>query len=172
MKHVFPLIISILLLFAAIGGYWYMTFAISNAIGTIADAKGSIESTREREQMTRTASSFLAETAAERAELDTFIAQNADFVAVIESIEGAAAREKVSATVDSVNVSKTSQKYHEIVAVSVSARGSFGGVLSFASALETLPFASRVTSLSLDSTGGTGWYLQASMEFVKRKPTP
>ena len=169
MKHIVFLIISLAIFAAAVGGYWFMHQNISSGVNQIAAARAEADAANGREQFARAASSFLSDTSLEREELETFVVQDADVVAAIETIEASAKREKITASVSSVNVNSKGQQFHEIVTMTVSARGSFAALNAFAASLESLPFASRVLSLTLEESAERSWFLTASLEFVKRK---
>jgi hypothetical protein len=169
MKHIVFLIIAGVIFLTAVGGYWFMLQNISVGVNQIAAARSEAEAANGREQFARAASSFLSDTALEREELETFVVQDADVVAAIETIEASAKREKITASVSSVNVNGKGQQFHEIVTMTVSARGSFAALNAFAASLESLPFASRVLSLSLEESAERSWFLSANVEFVKRK---
>ncbi|MBY0539609.1 hypothetical protein K2P56_04240 [Patescibacteria group bacterium] len=169
MKHLIFLVISVIIFLAAVGGYWFMLQNISLGVNQIAAARAEADAANGREQFARAASSFLSDTSLEREELETFVVQDADVVAAIETIEASAKREKITASVSSVNVNTKGQQFHEIVTMTVSARGSFAALNAFASSLESLPFASRILSLSLEESAERSWFLSASLEFVKRK---
>ena len=170
MKHLFPLIIGILFVAAAAAGYWFMHRNISQGVDEIAAARAEADAAGGREQFARAAGAFLSDTAIEREELNTFVVQDEDFVAAIETIEASAKREKVTATVASVNVNSKTNQFHEVITMTVSARGSFAALTAFAASLESLPFASRVLTLSLEETAERVWFLNTSVEFIKRTP--
>lgn len=169
MKHFIYLIVALLFLAASAGGYWFMHDTITRGVNEIAKARAEADAASGREQFSRAAASFLSDTALEREELNTFVVQDEDFVAAIETIEASAKREKVAVTVASVEVNSKTQQFHEVITMTVSARGPFAGLATFAGSLESLPFASRVLALSLEETADKAWFLTASVEFIKRK---
>ncbi|MBX9765327.1 hypothetical protein K2X83_01665 [Patescibacteria group bacterium] len=172
MKHLGYLIMGLLLLAAAMAGYWFMHTTISRGVDEIAGARAEAEAASGREQFARAAGAFLSDTALEREELNTFVVQDEDFVAAIETIEASAKREKITVTVGSVEVNTQKNQFHEVITMTVSARGPFAALTAFAASLESLPFASRVLSLSLEESAERAWFLNASLEFIKRKPLP
>ncbi len=172
MKHVLFLSFSVILVVAAAFGYWFMHDSISRGVDEIAAARSEAEAASGREQFQKAASAFLSDTERERQELSTFIVQDADFVAAIETIEASAKREKVSVSVGSVTVENKTHQFHEVVTMTLSARGGFASLVAFAASLESLPFASRVQGLSIESAADKEWFLTTTIEFIKQKPQP
>lgn len=170
MKNILPLILAVLVLVAALAGYWYLLSAVRSAMDVGATARAEGSAAEEREKFARTAETFLAGLSAEQTELETLVARDEDFVSVIEMVEATALREGVKATIGSVSVEKQGAQFHETVSVSASARGSFKNVASFISALETLPFASRVVAVNLETSTDESWFGTVTIEIVKRKP--
>jgi hypothetical protein len=146
--------------------------SISRGVDEIAAARSEAEAASGREQFQKAASAFLSDTERERQELSTFIVQDADFVAAIETIEASAKREKVSVSVGSVTVENKTHQFHEVVTMTLSARGGFASLVAFAASLESLPFASRVQGLSIESAADKEWFLTTTIEFIKQKPQP
>ena len=149
MKQLPVLIFSLLLALAAIGGYFFMLDSIQTAVDGIAIARADSRSAEERGKLAQTANVFMSETIATRSELGTFVTGDADFVSAIEMIEAAGKREKIEVVIGSVNVKKIDAKTHEIATIILSAKGSFAGLVAFASALESLPLSSRGGSIFL-----------------------
>lgn len=170
MKYIFPVLAALLFLSAAVGGYWYVHTMMRVSMDAEATARAEGAQAEEREKFARTARTFLDGIRAERTELSSYVATDADFVAIIETIEAAALRERVSVSVGSVSVQPESSKFHERVALELSATGSFANITMFASALETLPFASRVTSVALEQSLDRTWFSRITMDVLKRKP--
>jgi len=170
MKHLIGIILALILFVAAVGGYVYLHQEVRASMDAEATARAEGAAAEERERHARAARSFLSGVAAEQTELATYVATDADFLAVIETIEAAARREKVTLAIGSVSVGEEESKYHEQVAVVLSAEGTFANVARFASALETLPFASKLVSASFEKATGKSWFLKARILFVKRKP--
>jgi hypothetical protein len=171
MKQLPLLILAFVLFSAAAFGYWYLNTEIGKYAALIAASQTNNQSASAREAFNRSANEFLFETSSVRAEASAFVAQDADFVSVIETVEAAARREGVAVEVGSVNVSAGGLKSHELVALTLSAKGGFTDVVAFVSALEALPFASRVNAVSLELSE-KGWFARATLEFVKRKSSP
>lgn len=169
MKQLPILILALLLAIAAIGGYVFMLTTIQTAVDEIASARADSQSAEERETLAQTANIFMTDTAPARSELDTFVTTDAEFVSAIDMLESAGKREKVDVTIGSVSVKKTAAKAHEAATVILSAKGSFAGLAAFASAVESLPLASRVTSVSLEASTDNSWFGTFSLEFLKRK---
>lgn len=169
MKQLPILILTILIALGASGGYVFMLQTIQTAIDGIAVARAESKTAEEREKLAQTANVFISENALARAEADTYVTSDAEFVSVIEMIEAAGKREKVSVTIGSVNVKKITAKSHDGATMVLSAKGSFAGLAAFASALESIPFASRVTSASLEASTDNSWFGAFTLEFVKRK---
>ncbi|HEY4473790.1 MAG TPA: hypothetical protein VI957_01340, partial [Candidatus Paceibacterota bacterium] len=91
-----------------------------------------------------------------------------DIVAVIETIELAAKREKVELSIASVDVETGAWKRHEPVRAVMTAAGSFASLAAFATALETLPRIARVEKFGME-TVGKELFGTFEISFVKEK---
>ncbi len=169
MKQLPILIFAFLLAAAAAGGYLFMLLTIQTAVDDIASARADSQTAEEQDTLAQTANVFISDTAPVRSELGTFVTTDAGFVSAIEMMESAGKREKVDVTIGSVNVKKIDAKSHELAAVILSGKGSFSNLAAFASALESLPLASRVVSVGLEASADNTWFGTFSLEFVKRK---
>ncbi len=173
MKKFTPLLIGLILLVGALGCYVYLSMRISGFVTTIGKAKESSFSSDARDQALRRADVLIAETASSNTELATFIVPDSDSVRLIDAIEATAKREGVQATIGSVSVLPASWTYHEPVRVIFSARGSLGALSHFASAIETLPEASRLVTASFEASDNKMWFATFAVDFIKEKtPTP
>ncbi len=170
MKNIVGAVIGLLFALGAIGGYAYLIYEVHTAMNTGATARAEGVAAEEQDRFASTAQTLLAGLAVEQVELETYVAKDADFVAVIEAIEGAAAREGVKASIGSVNVIAGSSQFHETVTVTASSRGTFKNITSFISALGTLPLASRVSAVALEASGDNSWFATVTLEVLKRKP--
>ncbi|MES2014655.1 MAG: hypothetical protein V4437_02465 [Patescibacteria group bacterium] len=169
MKKFTTLIVSLLLLGVAITLFVFLVTRITTFTTVIAKAKESSAAADMRDTALQNASALIADTAPARAELATFIVQNSDSIRIIDAVESAAKREKVTATIGSVTVLPTKWQYHEPVQVIVSARGSFATLARFAAALEALPEASRIENISLEASTNHSWFGRFTIDFVKEK---
>ena len=153
------LALGIVMTALAAGVYAYLIGDIKTSVDAIAVTEGDIASAGARAARAQSAQAFLAGTAHERAELESFIAGDENIVAAIEAIEGEAKRDKVAATISSVAREPMDEwGHHELVRVEISGTGSFEALGAFTAALEALPFASRLTSVSLQGGTGSSWY--------------
>ncbi len=150
--------------------YVVLLFEIAHAVEVITEAKADAELAGLREEAGRAAALFMTETAEARAEIAGFVVDDENPVALIEAIEDAARRSGISVTIGSVSVIPGSWEYHEAVSVGMSARGAFSDLGAFVTRLESLPLASRVEDVSLESLGGGAWFGTFTVRFVKEKP--
>lgn len=169
MRKFTALILGLLFLAATIAGYAFVHARISGFVATIAKAKETAFSTDARDQALRRADALITETAAGRAELETFVVPDSDSVRLIDAVEAAAKREGVTVTIGSVAVLPASWTYHEPVRVTLSARGSLSALSRFASALETLPEASRLVTASFEASADRQWFATIVIDFIKEK---
>ena len=160
--------IALLFCAAAVMGYAFVLGEISFSLSTIATMRGQVAAVERQETHVRTAELFTAETGALQGELDGFIAHDDDIVAVIETIELAAKREKVELSIASVDVETGAWKRHEPVRAVMTAAGSFASLAAFATALETLPRIARVEKFGMETVGKV-WFGTFEISFVKEK---
>ncbi len=169
MNRFMPLLVSVIVLVAAIAGYVFLSVQIRQAASAASAATENVSATGKQESFQRSIWAFMQDTERERAELATFVAKDNDIVTLIETIENAAKREKVSATIGSVSVSAVDWKYHEPLEVSLSAQGSFAALAAFATDLESLPQASRLSRMTVEASDKNLWFGTFTVEFVKEK---
>lgn len=173
MKKFTPLVLGCICLVVTAGLFLFINARISGFVTTIAKAKEGSFSIDTRDQALKRADILIAETALNRAELATFIVSDSDSVRLIDTIEATAKRERVTATIGSVTVVPTEWTYHELVRVVFSARGSLTAMTRFASAIETLPEASRLANVSFEISDANIWFATFTVDFIKEKsPKP
>ncbi|MES2134696.1 MAG: hypothetical protein V4449_00430 [Patescibacteria group bacterium] len=158
-----------MLLCVATSGYVFVHVRISGFVATIAKAKEVSFSTDTRDLALRRAGTILAETTSRREELATFVVSDSNSLRIIEAVEATAKRENVKTTIGSVSVLSTTLTYHEPVRVTLSAQGSLGDLVRFASALETLPEASRLVTMSFQVSDNHLWFGTFVIDFIKEK---
>ncbi len=170
MKSYFSLGITLLLACVAVFGYGFLVFAINSSLQEISISKEDVASISARSVFAKNMEVFLQETTTTREELKSFIAKDNDVVSSIELLERAAKREAVEISIATVAVSSQDWKFHEVVNVTFSVEGSFAALTSFASALETLPQVSRITSTTLEAPEeGKEWFGAFTVQFLKTK---
>jgi hypothetical protein len=170
MKYVITLSVAVLCALLSGFAYWYLMNDITNFLGTIATIRENVSSVGQRDSIQRSQDVFLEETATERSELETFVTRDVDIVHIIETIEAAGRREKVLVTIGSVVVeSPVHLKQHEVVRVTMSARGTFASLGAFTTALETFPVASRLSELKLEASTNNLWFGTYTLVLVKEK---
>lgn len=152
-------------------GYVFVLGEIYASLSTIATADAQVVAVERQEAEARAAQLFTSDTSSLQSELDAFVAHDTDIVAVIDSIEATAKREKITLAIAAVAVGSQSKwKRHEPVNVTMTANGSFSVLAAFITALETLPRAARVENFAIE-TIGTGWFGTLQISFVKEKTT-
>lgn len=170
MKNIVLLIISVLVFFASWGGYAFLMTRINTSIDSIATTKVRIDSVGRREGLAKTAEFFIADTESDREELARFVVDDQGVIEVIETIEAAARREKIDASISSVTIqANEGWQSHELVRVAVNGKGKYTALAAFASALETLPFAARLESVSLENISDRTWSGGYTVVLVKEK---
>ncbi len=160
---------SLLILVAAsVAGYVFMISKIDGAVQAIATANEQVQSLTARETFARSAGTFLSDTAAARAEIATFVANDAAVAGIIQSLEDEGKRGKVAVSVGSVTVVPDGWKQHELLRVELSAHGQFAALGNFATVLESLPFASRLETASFE-VSDKSWFSSFVLVFPKGK---
>ena len=172
MKRFTPLFLSLALLVAALGVYGFLSFGISRAVGAASEARAAAASSGARALFRQNIAGFLGMTEESRTALATFVPADKDVPALIQEIEDAAKREKVSVTISQVSVGTADWKYFEPLEIKLSARGSFTAVAAFATDLESLPHPSRLSSFAAQSASGGSWFATYAVDFVKQKTSP
>lgn len=171
MKDVFPLVLSILVFFAALGAYAFLYTNVNNSTERIEVALHGSETLTRRDALARSIEVFLKGVETERATLDRYVIEDEGVVDVIELVEAVADRENVGISISSVSVSgPPGWSYHERVDIILSADGTFANLTDFIATLEALPAAARVESASLERSGGSSWFASVAVTFVKEKP--
>lgn len=169
MKQYFPLVVSALLAFVLAGGYTFMLMQTDGAIGRIEEALVETDVLARQSASFQSAQAFLADTSDLRVVLDRAVVGRDEIVPVIELLENAARREGVSLSLSNVSVAGEAWQYHERLALSFSAQGTFHEITRFIGALEALPRVARLESGALESAGGREWFGTFIVSFVKEK---
>jgi len=170
MKNTATLIFAIAVFLGSLGGYVFLMMRINTSVDNIAAAKVSIDSIGKREQFAKTANIFLADTGNEKQTLARFVIDDQKIIDVIETIETTARREKVDASISSVTLQNEQDwKNHETVRIVINGEGTYAALAAFSSALETLPFASRLESVSFEHVSGHSWFGGYTVVLVKEK---
>ena len=126
MKQIVILVSTVIVFVAALGFYLFLMTDITKFLATIATIKEQISTAGLRDSLQRSQEIFVQETALERDEIETFVASDSGIVNIIETIEAAGRREKVLVTIGSVVVQSPPElKQHELVRITMSARGGF-----------------------------------------------
>ncbi len=170
MKNFFlPTVFSLLLL-GAVCLYVFLVEDIASSMTAIAAAKESALQVGAEADIAHGTDIFMADTAAEQTELETFVVKDSESVRIVNAIDDAATRAHVTPTIGSVSVLPTSWQYHEPVEVVVSAKGSAAALTSFATLLQSLPEASELKTMSLEASTNNSWFGKFIVDFVKEKP--
>lgn len=114
------------------------------------------------------------DTAADRAELRTFILGKDDVADFLELIEGAARKQGLTPKTRSVEVEKLEGTTNfEAIALALEFEGSYKGVTAMLPLIESLPYQLEVRSVSLERTGDEGatslWRGILQLRVVKEK---
>jgi hypothetical protein len=170
MKNLVTFIFALFVTVLLAGGFWFMYAHIASGISRAQTAHAQSEALSARDALVRSQQIFLESVSVERDQIASFVASDADVVAVIEIIEDTARQARVSVAISSINtLDGEGWGYHEKVAVNFSASGSFANMTSFMSALETLPTASILESASLEAEAQSRWFGTFTITFVKNR---
>ena len=170
MKQLVAIITALVCAVLLAGGYAFMLIDINDNVARSAAAEGGAESLSIRDAAARSLELFLSRSAAERAALNAFIVPDEDVVAVIELLEDAARRTGVSIAISTIAAApRDGWSAHEAVEVSFSATGTFVKLARFSALLEALPLASRLESVSLETSAEGAWFGSFSMFFIKER---
>lgn len=170
MKKILPLIIACLTLILLAFGYAFMYRQVADGVQRASVALGQVDTLSERDALVRSQEVFLEHAATELAAVNTYVADDADVVALIETIEDTARREGVSVTISSVDTTdEGGWGFHEGVIIRFSSAGTFGNMARFIAALEALPRASTLQNAALEVSSGGTWFASLSVMFVKVK---
>ena len=168
-KHLGLLILALIMLVAAVGGYAYMMYEINVAIDEIAFTKTSVDTIGKKSAAIQNAERFLTETEAEREMLSKYVIRDTDVVRPIRAIEEAAESERVDVDISSAHTQSVADwNYHEAIRVTFSGSGSYANLVHLASALETLPFAARLEKVTFEVTADE-WFATYALLIVKEK---
>ncbi len=169
MKHIRALIAPVLLFVAVVSGYGFLFVNISRDVSAAFADRASAAALGQEESLQKTVQQFVTDTAAERTELASYVATDGDVVTLIQEIESVAGRDNVSLSVGAIAAVPSDWHYHEPLDVSLSASGSFSALAAFAADLESLPQASRLSSITFEASRGGGWTATCTVEFLKEK---
>jgi hypothetical protein len=135
---------------------------------TVADRSQSAAAGQE-ESAQKTLQAFVTDTAPAQSELASYVADDASVVGIIQTVEDAASREGISVTIGAIAVAPADWRYHETLSLSLSATGPFSALAAFSTDLESLPYASHLESVSLQSASGKNWFASYTLDFLKQK---
>lgn len=170
MKHLIPLIFSILLFATLFGAYSVMYGRIDANIERSSGALAQTQSLSSKDALVRSQQILLEGTKEERAQLNTYVASENDVVSMIELIERTADSEDVRLSISTVNERAIDDwAYHEGIEIRFSVVGTFREITSLTATLEALPVAVHVQNVSLEAAGGGEWFGTFSVMFVKMK---
>lgn len=167
MRYFAP-IIAVVYMSAALGLCVWLDYDIKQSAALIGSARDQVAAIAARDTFAKTAAQFLAQTSAERSAIQFFLTPAEGTASAIELVEDAAAIAKVSASVGSASLVPLSQPHHERLDIAASADSTFAGAARFATVLESLPRASYLKEVRLESTD-KGWYGTYVVAFIKVK---
>ena len=159
--------VSLLVALASFGGVYFVYQDVVASAAEIQEARDQLAALSARDTFARNAAQFLAETAAERSAVRTFVISEDGTAQAIELVEAAALLSGVQANVGSATLSPQGT-HHERLEVTASAEGTYTGLARFATVLESLPRAAVLKSVDLSATE-KGWYGTFIVSFVKQK---
>ena len=152
------LICSVLLIGGAV-------FVVQETIRSADEVQARSMVLHENDDLNARAARILKDTERERALVDAFVLQPDGAPRALELMARAAARAKVQASVGDLRVTPVSDGLQQLTAT-ISAEGSFAAHARFLAALNALPTASALSSLSLEATE-SGWYGMYTISFVQ-----
>lgn len=171
MKRLILVALSGLFFLGTIALYLFITGEVTKLVNIVETAKAKTLGINKAHDLALANAQFISETATSRAEFENFIVKDADVVKLVEAVETAAKRERVSANIVSVNVVPGSWKYHESLQMNIAGKGSFAALSAFLSDVEALPLASRLDNATF-TAADAGWLGTFTVEFVKGKSMP
>lgn len=166
MKFLVPAIALVIAL-VAFGVSYFVYVDIEKSAALISSSHDQIAAITARDTFAKTAAQFLAETAAERSAVQSFIISQDGTAQAIELVEASAKLAGVKATVGSAELLSIAGQ-HERLDISVSAEGTYAGLARFATVLESLPRAAFLKEVSLRATE-KGWFGTYKVSFIKQK---
>ncbi len=170
MKNIVIMTIVLVLAVGAMGLYGYLLNGVMGYLAAIATIRDQASTAGQREVIRRAQEAFVADTAASQEEVGALVTRDSDIVHVIETIEAAGRREKVLVAIGSVQIEPiTSMQHHELVRVTMSARGTFASLGAFTTALETFPIASKLNSVDMETAANNLWFGTYTLSLVKEK---
>lgn len=169
MNRLTPLILSLVFLIVAICAYTFLSFETAAAISLASLDRGEATVSSAQGLYAESVLGLLKETAEDRIALAAFVPTDQTAPGIIQELQDAATREKLSATVGSVAVLQSSWNAFEPLEVKLSSRGGLAALVSLATDLESLPQVSHLSSFSVQSTGNHTWFATYAVDFVKVK---
>ena len=169
MNRTLLMLLSVTLFATAFGTYLVLSSAIRASIAELGTALEHTATADTRVASARNARSLLLETADERTALAAFVIRESDVAGAIETIESAGRTANVAVSVSTAEEEAQAWKYHAVVTLKLSARGSFKNLGTFTAILESLPFASRLEKVSFEESEENVWYAAFTLSFIKEK---
>lgn len=171
MKRILPLVVSIIILAVAVGGYVFMTARLNSALERGVHAAEAADTLTKKDRALQGAGELLRATQPLAETLATFVSSETDVVKGIELLEAAGRQSGINLDLGNVNVSPLgSWSYHEALVIDLTAEGSFTKLTKFLSIVESLPHLARLERASLKKVGKSSWTVAATVVFVKQKP--
>lgn len=157
-------VIALLVLLLSLGGFGYMVFQIDKKSDLLKDQLTSIELENKRESDFYRLQKTSEESAEDRKTIETyFLPQSSDSIDFLNRVEQLAPQSGVTLKTDGLEEAsdkKTKQKWIE-------AKFSFSGtqenVENFINILETAPYLSQVTSVTLNARSLDNWEAKVTM---------
>lgn len=130
---------------------WYSKVGQESALA--ASLAGQIQDKKQSSTRVEEAKQQLKNTESNEAAVQAYFVDTADVVPFLESIQKTGAQLGTKVSVDSVSAQQASP--HTVLQLSLRVTGSFDGVMRTLGAIEYQPYDTVVSSVALDTPGGT-----------------
>lgn len=169
--------IAAALLFAALGGLWYVLSDTSAREAHINEMELRAESVIRSDALARSAREVLQRTEAERAALNAYFIEPNTVVDFLEEIESLGRRLGATVDINTVSVSEAvaPNAEHERLRVLLAVSGTWQAVYRFIDALSVAPYGLSIETASLEAlpanqrSAGTSWQAILTIHVAKLK---
>lgn len=172
MKKTLPLVASFIVFAAAVGAYTYLSVAVQGSVERATTAGVEASNLTAKDNALQSTGIALRDSKEFSDTLATFVSSGNDVVRGIELLESAGRKSKAKLSLGTAQITTSEGwAYHEAVALTFSAEGTFAQLLRLLSEVENLPHLVRLENVSLQKPGKKEeWTAHAAVIFVKEKP--
>jgi hypothetical protein len=157
-------VIALLVLLLSVGGFGYMLFQIDKKSDLLREQLTSIELENKRESDFYRLQKTSEESAADRKAVEEyFLPQSSDSIDFLNRVEQLAPQSGVTLKTDGLEEASDKKTKQKWIVASFSFSGTQANVENFLNILETAPYLSRVTSVSLNARSLDNWEAKVTM---------